>query len=290
MNKIVIFGEAPGPNTDPRRPLYPHESTGAAAKLASLMGVENEWLVANTDRYNTFHDGEKTLGLTQARSRVVEIIPLVEDSHEHARFVILGAKALSCMPAELRKMDPLETWGAFLFVPHTSGANLWYNSAQNRMNAAIALQTHLRGLTAAPARQTPWLPAAGTGPGFTGRTLRDATMAIRSALHVGPLPPPPHRDAVEIEWLVQRWLAEGADPEHKIARRLAKQESLRAVPVVTEMLRVGAYPDGPLLDLLRLLSGHEPWLQADRADNSKRRAAWIHWYDRMTPATEEALA
>lgn len=129
---FVIFGEGPGPNTDPFRPLYPHATTGAAAKLAALLDLTHEEYLERTVRYNARHDGERPLALDESRVRVARLMGNLLAWDAEARFVFLGGKALAAAPPHARKLLPCQRVGNILFIPpHQRGKPLVQQSGQH---------------------------------------------------------------------------------------------------------------------------------------------------------------
>lgn len=160
---VVFFGERPGPNTDPLRPLYPHTTTGAAARLIGLLGCTTEQYLAGSARYNVFHNGQCLLPLDKARARVHALMAEHMVAQPDVRFVFVGAEALRTAPALLRKIPFLAVRGAVLHLPHTSGVNRWYNSAANTAAARAALAAHLGNRLHGPAEDAQTPPAAPQG-------------------------------------------------------------------------------------------------------------------------------
>ena len=120
---IYILGERPGKNTDPSRPLYPHSSTGAAARLYRLLSLTQEEYLAGTIRLNAADDFVVSTSSAGARSRVESFL------HDSAAepFIVLGKSALKAMPTKYRKMDFGEIIDNVLLLPHTSGVNRVWN-------------------------------------------------------------------------------------------------------------------------------------------------------------------
>lgn len=277
MTPFVVYGEAPGPNTDPLRPLYPHATTGAAAKLAALLGLSVDQYLARVQRLNALHDGKRPLGLYEARARVANHLNQTLQASPEAKFVFLGAKALHAAPAEYRKLKACQAAGPVLFIPHTSGANLWYNSAANKEQAAVALRAHL-----AAAGGLGTLPPAGT--------VRTPTEAWAGLVERGGCPPPPAGPGLrleEIEWLLQRWWEDtcvtssvGEIMNHSAAKRLMREEGLRLVPVLIEKLRA----DVPgqqwgWLTMLQKLTRRKPFPAEYVGRVQELKTSWLRWYD-----------
>lgn len=142
---LIVFGDRPGPHTDPKTPLYPHTTTGAAAKLIDLLGVEQEFYLQNTLRYNVHHDGERLLSLAEARKRVDALMVWRLTEDPDPKFLFVGGAALRGAPQFYRKMQFLETKDLVLLIPHTSGVNRWYNSAENTQACRETLAVFTQG-------------------------------------------------------------------------------------------------------------------------------------------------
>lgn len=152
---LVIFGDRPGPRTDPAQALYPHTTTGAAAKLISLLGVTREFYLENAQRYNVRHDGERLLSLDEARYRVKEVMVRTLTEHRlDSRFLFVGGEALRGAPQFYRRMQFLETQDLVMYIPHTSGVNRWYNSAENTQACRETLGVFTQGWRGKGSAQT----------------------------------------------------------------------------------------------------------------------------------------
>lgn len=119
---IFILGERPGPNTDPSVALYPHTTTGAAARLIRLLDYNTEAYLANTSRLNAVDDRSSTAS-TVARLRVEEFLQRAGSEP----FIVLGKSALKAMPSKYRKMQFGDIIDNVLLLPHTSGVNRVWN-------------------------------------------------------------------------------------------------------------------------------------------------------------------
>jgi len=119
---IYILGERPGPNTDPSVALYPHTTTGAAARLHRLLGLSQAEYLASTSRLNAVDDKSSTAS-SVARQRVEEFLL----SASQNPFIVLGKSAIKAMPAKYRKMEFGEIKDNVLLLPHTSGVNRVWN-------------------------------------------------------------------------------------------------------------------------------------------------------------------
>lgn len=119
---IFILGERPGPNTDPSVALYPHTSTGAAARLARLLKLNTAEYLVNTSRLNAVDDKSSTAS-AEARLRVEEFLQRAGSEP----FLVLGKSAIKAMPVRYRKMAFGDIIDNVLLLPHTSGVNRVWN-------------------------------------------------------------------------------------------------------------------------------------------------------------------
>lgn len=124
---IWILGERPGPNTNPSIALYPHTTTGAAARLARLLNLTTEDYLARTARLNAVDTQGASTASSEARLRVEYF--LFEAGSEP--FIVLGKSALKAMPAKYRKMQFGDKIDNVLLLPHTSGVNRFWNDPAN---------------------------------------------------------------------------------------------------------------------------------------------------------------
>ncbi len=148
MNKLIIFGERPGPNTDPKRPLWPHTTTGAAARLARLLGMTTEEYIAETIRYNVVDNRHTATSFPSCRARVERrILFSLRRYGLRTRVLFLGQAALAGAPAPFRnlsfnKFRYFEPFGHVMVIPHTSGVNRYYNSEGNIRLTEEALRSY----------------------------------------------------------------------------------------------------------------------------------------------------
>lgn len=148
----LLVGEAPGPNTDVRLPLFPAPNNSAGGRLLKYAGVDPaEWLgklvrmnlcdgpwssrraVAGRARAlaylfdeANYHDGQPLRVLLLGRRVAQEWSCRGPFRHEVHRF---GGAAPGKPELELR----------VAWVPHTSGKNLLYNDRRNQLRARRAV-------------------------------------------------------------------------------------------------------------------------------------------------------
>jgi GH25 family lysozyme M1 (1,4-beta-N-acetylmuramidase) len=129
---IYILGDRAGPNTDPERPLFIHNSTGAAARLARLLDMTDEEYLSNTIRENA---NGNTNHVSQFLGRA-----------NGKPFIVLGKAALKAMPYKYRDMKFGDVKCNVLLLPHTSGVNrVWNDKEFTNLMKARALK-HIKGL------------------------------------------------------------------------------------------------------------------------------------------------
>lgn len=182
---VLILGERPGPRTDPKLALFPHTTTGAAAKLISLLGWPQEYYLQHTTRINVFHDGYRMLDLQQARRRVERYMTLVLHRHSAPRVIVVGRETLRAMPQIYRSMEACEVRDVVMYLPHTSGVNRWYNSAQHTELARRTLREHVAAYGPQNAQQG---PAAAGGTTATPPAVEDATAPSETFAGAAPAP------------------------------------------------------------------------------------------------------
>ena len=146
MNHLVIFGERPGPNTDPSRPLYPHTTTGAAARLMRLLGMSRTRFL-EASRYNVVDDRITSTSDLAARSRVALRMRMHRETHESSRVVFLGRAALNGAPPRYRMLEFGLEMDDVMVIPHPSGVNRYYNSEANTHFIVESLRQFTRGIS-----------------------------------------------------------------------------------------------------------------------------------------------
>jgi hypothetical protein len=277
MQQVIIFGERPGPTTDPLRALFPHTSTGAAAKLIALLGVSQADYLANSSRYNTFHDGEGLLALNPARQRVQAIFTQALVQHTFPCFIFVGAEALRCAPQFYRSMQFLEARDLVFYLPHTSGVNRWYNSAENTTQARHKLRQHVAGRLG-PVQHVAG-PGEATAPLYGGFTGQPPTVVLQTLPRAGQ-----GITDTEFTGLMQLWEHETswlssvtAIMEHPAVPILAA-DGRRTVDRLLHCMR--ANPQAASIGwstLLAQLTGARPVPEQDRGNLPAMQRAWLKW-------------
>ena len=148
FRKPLLVGQAPGPNTDPTRPLYPNPSHLSGGRLAEIMGLDPREYLRRFDRINLLYrhpgrwPGKNDDKWPEKLARVAAeaVRPLVRD-----RDVILVGRnvarafGLAETPFHARLPD------ATVVIPHPAGRNHWYNDPVNRKEAHEFWTRYLRG-------------------------------------------------------------------------------------------------------------------------------------------------
>lgn len=152
MTDITIIGDAPGPNTDPTDPLFPHTSTGAAARLIELMGISENKYLRVTRRLNANHDGENALDPAMAATRMAGAL-----AGANSKLIIVVGRAAANLHRDTKDLDfgdVIEYHGRRLVViPHTSGRNRYWNDKGNKARIGLILRQELQRIGEENARQ-----------------------------------------------------------------------------------------------------------------------------------------
>lgn len=142
-SRIVLIGEAPGPRTLSRAPLFPSPKNSAGYKLYELTGLENRHrYLTRFQRANLLRRHPGTWkGLKRPKDRwPTREARFAADAMLHfmrGRTVIIVGRRVatafghSTVPFLEWRSD--REWGyKFAIVPHTSGRNHFYNEPGNR--------------------------------------------------------------------------------------------------------------------------------------------------------------
>jgi hypothetical protein len=141
LKPLLVFGERPGPNTDPNRPLFPHTTTGAAANLIRMLGISQEEYLAKVTRYNVVDNHHTSSAAPCVREKVWErMAHHITRWGGDARIVFLGRSAAYAGPEWVRILP----WGVpqagVMVIPHPSGRNRFYNSLASKEFIVQALR------------------------------------------------------------------------------------------------------------------------------------------------------
>lgn len=152
--RILLIGQAPGPNTDPALPLYPYSRTSTGGKLQELMDLSRLQYLDLFDRINLLNKfpgrqaRDDRFPMREAKIAASAIKPLL-----HSRTVVLvGRNVANAFELEADFHDwmewPLNEGGVCLVavVPHPSGRNHWYNQKKNKQAARRFWRTTIKNL------------------------------------------------------------------------------------------------------------------------------------------------
>jgi hypothetical protein len=146
----LLIGEAPGPNTNARLPLFPEPTNSAAARLLKYADIEPaEWmgkLLRMNLCHNQWSDRRASAGAVQALSFVLDPNNYAGDG-KLLRVLLLGrrvADAWHCGPEPFGYQIRHVTSGGHpnlyvTWIPHPSGRNLLYNERRNQLRARDAV-------------------------------------------------------------------------------------------------------------------------------------------------------
>jgi hypothetical protein len=138
MRDLVIIGERPGPNTDPLVPLFPHTTTGAAARLIQMLGIPVATYLRKVIRYNVVDNHDD--GILSGRKRLLERMDFHRRRSSNVRFVFLGRETIRGAGPPYSKIPFGTVHGDVMLIPHPSGRNRYYNSLANRTFITQALR------------------------------------------------------------------------------------------------------------------------------------------------------
>lgn len=135
MARILIVGQAPGPNTDPAEPLWPEPASSAGGRLASFAGLSPEEYLRKFERINLLNEfpgrrwkNADTWAVEPGRVAASAIRPLLRGR----RVILLGRNVSEAFGLDA----PFHVWvGVDGFnaavVPHPSGRSHWYRDSRN---------------------------------------------------------------------------------------------------------------------------------------------------------------
>lgn len=128
MTQTYIVGSDNPHSSDPERALEPDRPGCAGWRLWKLSGLPKREYLAAFTRVNAVDR---------------PVIP------PGARAIILGREAWSSLglpfAAPLQELDMPVSRIRFVYVPHPSGRNLWYNDENNRQRVGELLRRYARG-------------------------------------------------------------------------------------------------------------------------------------------------
>ena len=143
----MLVGEAPGPNTDARLPLYPAPTNSAAARLMKYAEIDPIDWMGKLVRVNMCDGPWSERRATAGRAKVISYLLNKENFHDGRplRVLLLGARVA-------REWGCRGPFGRAVFfnaeeepnlnvawIPHPSGRNLLYNDRKNQLRARNAV-------------------------------------------------------------------------------------------------------------------------------------------------------
>lgn len=145
--RILLIGQAPGPNTDPDLPLYPIPRTSTGGRLQSIMDVSRGEYLSLFERINLLpyfpgrHKRDDKFPMSNARLAASVLRPLLS-----GRTVVLVGRGVADafeFPADFHDwvdwsvrrrciVTREQGMAKMAVIPHPSGRNHWYNNQDNR--------------------------------------------------------------------------------------------------------------------------------------------------------------
>lgn len=141
--KPLLIGQAPGPNTNPKMPLWPLPKTSAGGRLAQFMGLDPEEYVDRFERVNLlYHFPGQTKRddkwpVAKARIAAEAMLPLLTGR----TILFIGRNVSNAFGWPANEVDFLQ-WTEhseygfrFAIVPHPSGRSRWYSFPDNKVQS-----------------------------------------------------------------------------------------------------------------------------------------------------------
>lgn len=151
MSRPLLIGQAPGPNTRPDLPLFPHPRTSAGGRLASFLGLSRTEYLRIFDRVNLIQEfpgrckRDDKWPTARARDAAGAMRPLLS-----GRQVIMVGRNVATAFGVPKDMPFLQTFSMdcrrrcisncslgheceVTIILHPSGRNHWYNRVENRL-------------------------------------------------------------------------------------------------------------------------------------------------------------
>lgn len=134
--RLLVIGEAPGPNTDPRHPVGPLPLSSAGGRLCAMMGLTSREYLRRVDRINllpVYPGGSWSVIVARAAADNLRCSGLFRGRN----VILLGRRVQEAFYGNAT-MPPYCQMGLsgrgqcmIGFIPHPSGRNLWYNDKKN---------------------------------------------------------------------------------------------------------------------------------------------------------------
>ena len=150
MTKTLLIGQAPGPNTDPARPLYPFPASSAGGRLCKFMGISVEEYLDIFDRVNLLQEFPGKEGKEDkfpprlAKVAAAAILPLLSGR----TVVFIGrnvANSFGFSSLGFHSWDHHPDHGMKMAcVPHSSGRSHWYNNPDNVRQSVSFWREHIQ--------------------------------------------------------------------------------------------------------------------------------------------------
>lgn len=142
----LVVGEAPGRNTNPRLPLFPHPETSSGARLLGYGNVPYEDYLGKLVRVNLDEWGEATDEEKRERSRIL----LEGAADRRLRILLLGREVrdvFGCTQefGRARLNASCERLVEVGWIPHPSGLNRRYNDFVAQEMAGIYVRWAMGG-------------------------------------------------------------------------------------------------------------------------------------------------
>ncbi len=143
----MLIGEAPGPNTNARLPLFPSPTNSAAARLLRYAEVEPvEWmgkLLRVNLCYAQWSDRRAHAGAVQTLSFVLDPSNYTSEG-KTLRVLLLGARVARALACHGPFGYGVHMYNGhpdlhIAWIPHPSGRNLIYNDRKNQLRARNAV-------------------------------------------------------------------------------------------------------------------------------------------------------
>lgn len=142
----MLIGEAPGPNTVARLPLFPVPNNSAGGRLLKYAGIDPSDWIGKLVRMNLCDGPWSDRRAVAGRARAIAYLLDRSNYHdgEPLRVLLLGARVArtwACHGA-FGYVDNVY-WGIatlrVAWIPHPSGRNLAYNDRRNQLRARRAV-------------------------------------------------------------------------------------------------------------------------------------------------------
>jgi hypothetical protein len=142
----MLIGEAPGPNTNVKLPLFPEPNSSAAGRLLRYASIEpSEWmgkLMRMNLCYEQWSDRRALGGVVQALTYLLDEANWTENAP--LRVLLLGrrvADAWNCGVAQFgfERRQHGDVVLQLAWIPHPSGRCILYNSRVNQLRARRAV-------------------------------------------------------------------------------------------------------------------------------------------------------